>query len=147
VAVEKLHHQKMLGKTLQQEAPQTTFSVFLDIFHPPIFGCFAENGLFQHPRPIASAVEFSGMARRPDRPEAEMLSEENLNELRRNLAHLSLPAVPRLPTDLQPIAHSEADANAGSGVETVVEVALILSWRESQHRLKSGGFFSVIFAT
>jgi len=33
------------------------------------------------------------MARRPDRQEAEMLSEENLSELRRNLAHLSLPAV------------------------------------------------------
>jgi hypothetical protein len=33
------------------------------------------------------------MARRPDRREAEMLSEENLAELRHNLAHLSLPAV------------------------------------------------------
>jgi hypothetical protein len=32
------------------------------------------------------------MARRPDQREAEMLSEENLNELRRSLAHLSLPA-------------------------------------------------------
>jgi hypothetical protein len=33
------------------------------------------------------------MARRPDKREAEMLSEENLSELRRSLAHLSLPAV------------------------------------------------------
>jgi hypothetical protein len=33
------------------------------------------------------------MARRPDRRETEMLSEENLKELRHNLAHLSLPAV------------------------------------------------------
>ena len=33
------------------------------------------------------------MARRPDRREAEMLSKENLAELRYNLAHLSLPAV------------------------------------------------------
>jgi hypothetical protein len=33
------------------------------------------------------------MARRPDQREAEMLSEENLRELRHNLAHLSLPAV------------------------------------------------------
>jgi hypothetical protein len=33
------------------------------------------------------------MARRPDRRDQEMLSEENLNELRHNLAHLSLPAV------------------------------------------------------
>jgi hypothetical protein len=33
------------------------------------------------------------MARRPDKREAEMLSEENLKELRHNLAHLSLPAV------------------------------------------------------
>jgi hypothetical protein len=33
------------------------------------------------------------MARRPDKREAEMLSEENLKELRYNLANLSLPAV------------------------------------------------------
>jgi hypothetical protein len=33
------------------------------------------------------------MARRPNQRESEMLSEENLNELRRSLAHLSLPAV------------------------------------------------------
>jgi hypothetical protein len=33
------------------------------------------------------------MARRPDKREAEMLSEENLSDLRRNLAHFSLPAV------------------------------------------------------
>jgi hypothetical protein len=33
------------------------------------------------------------MARRPDKREAEMLSRENLKELRHNLAHLSLPAV------------------------------------------------------
>jgi len=33
------------------------------------------------------------MARRPDRREVEMLSKENLKELRYNLAHLSLPAV------------------------------------------------------
>jgi hypothetical protein len=33
------------------------------------------------------------MARRPDKREGEMLSEDNLKELRHNLAHLSLPAV------------------------------------------------------
>jgi len=33
------------------------------------------------------------MARRPDEREKEMLSEENLKELRYNLAHLSVPAV------------------------------------------------------
>lgn len=33
------------------------------------------------------------MARRPDKREAEILSEERLKELRHNLAHLSLPAV------------------------------------------------------
>ncbi len=33
------------------------------------------------------------MARRPDPREVEMLSRENLEELRHNLAHLSLPAV------------------------------------------------------
>jgi hypothetical protein len=33
------------------------------------------------------------MARRPDPRETEMLSKKNLEELRYNLAHLSLPAV------------------------------------------------------
>jgi hypothetical protein len=33
------------------------------------------------------------MARRPDKREGEILSEENLKQLRYNLAHLSLPAV------------------------------------------------------
>ena len=33
------------------------------------------------------------MARRPEKREAEILSEENLKQLRYNLAHLSLPAV------------------------------------------------------
>lgn len=33
------------------------------------------------------------MARRPDKREAEILSEEHLREIRYNLAHLSLPAV------------------------------------------------------
>jgi hypothetical protein len=33
------------------------------------------------------------MARRPDRKKTEILSEEDLRELRRNLAHLSLTAV------------------------------------------------------
>jgi hypothetical protein len=36
---------------------------------------------------------FSRMARRPDEREKEMLSEENLKELRHRLAHLRLPAV------------------------------------------------------
>jgi hypothetical protein len=39
-----------------------------------------------------------------------------------------------LLTDLQPIAHSEADANAGPGVEAVVEVALILLACRNAHR-------------
>jgi len=29
-----------------------TFSVFLDIFYPPNFGCFEKYGLFQHPLAI-----------------------------------------------------------------------------------------------
>jgi hypothetical protein len=33
------------------------------------------------------------MARRPDKRDSEILSNENLAELRHNLAHLSLPAV------------------------------------------------------
>jgi hypothetical protein len=41
----------------------------------------------------ANSVNPSRMARRPDSREEEMLSKENLSELRQTLAHLSLPAV------------------------------------------------------
>ncbi len=34
----------------RQDALQTTFSVFLDIFYPPNSGYLEENELFQHPR-------------------------------------------------------------------------------------------------
>src|ERR1022692_941759 len=54
VAVEKLLPWKMLEKTLRYDAPQTTFSIFPDIFYPPIFRFFGENGVFQQPRLIAS---------------------------------------------------------------------------------------------
>jgi hypothetical protein len=50
VAVEKLTRRKMAEKTLHYEALQTTFSIFLDIFYPPNFGCFGENGVFQQPQ-------------------------------------------------------------------------------------------------
>src|ERR1700730_16160849 len=52
VGVEKLFPAKFAKIKSRQEALQTTFSVFLDIFYPPIFGYFEENGLFQHPRLI-----------------------------------------------------------------------------------------------
>jgi hypothetical protein len=45
---------KLARIKLRQDALQTTFSVFLDIFYPPNFGYFEENGLFQHPRLITS---------------------------------------------------------------------------------------------
>ena len=64
-----------------------------------------------------------------------MLSEENLKELRHNLAHLSLPAVrefyergiPGLSPDLQSSPKSSPNADPRPGVEAVVEVALSLS--------------------
>jgi hypothetical protein len=52
VAVEKLLSAKFAKIKSRHDAQQTTFSVFLDIFYPPIFGCFEENGLFQHPQAI-----------------------------------------------------------------------------------------------
>jgi hypothetical protein len=52
VAVEKLNHQEMAEKTLHWEALQTTFSVWVDIFYPPTFGCFEKNGVFQKLLPI-----------------------------------------------------------------------------------------------
>ena len=48
--VEKLDLSKLVEKTLREEALQTTFLFFLDIFYPPNFRCFAENGVFQQPR-------------------------------------------------------------------------------------------------
>ena len=50
MAVEKLLPWKMLEKTLRYDAPQTTFSIFLDLFYPPNFRFFGENGVFQQPR-------------------------------------------------------------------------------------------------
>ena len=37
-----------------------TFSVFLDIFYPPNFRCFDENGLFQQPQAITLIDPFPG---------------------------------------------------------------------------------------
>jgi hypothetical protein len=86
------------------------------------------------------------MARRPDKREAEMLSEENLNELRRSLAHLNLPAVrdftngrtaiaALLPTVFRP----PPNADSGPGVEAVVEVALGLVSYNLTHAEASRG--------
>jgi hypothetical protein len=52
VAVEKLLRAKFAKIKLCQDALQTTFSIFLDIFYPPNFRCFEENGVFQHPLAI-----------------------------------------------------------------------------------------------
>ena len=52
VAVEKLFPAKFAKIKLRQDALQTTFSVFLDIFYPPNFRCFDENGVFQQPQAI-----------------------------------------------------------------------------------------------
>ena len=52
VAVEKLLLLKFAKIKSRQDAPQTTFWVFLDIFYPPNFRCFEENGVFQQPQAI-----------------------------------------------------------------------------------------------
>jgi hypothetical protein len=57
VAVEKLLPAKFAKIKLRQDALQTTFSVFLDIFYPRIFGYFGENGLFQHPQAITLTTD------------------------------------------------------------------------------------------
>ena len=49
---EKLLPSKFAKTKLRQDALQTTFSVFLDIFYPPNFRCFDENGVFQQPQAI-----------------------------------------------------------------------------------------------
>jgi hypothetical protein len=56
VGVEKLFPAKFAKIKSCQDAPQTTFSVFLDIFYPPNSCCFEENGVFQQPRLIATVT-------------------------------------------------------------------------------------------
>jgi hypothetical protein len=46
----------MAEKTLRYDALQTTFSIRVDIFYPPNFGCFEKNGLFQQPRDLSSII-------------------------------------------------------------------------------------------
>jgi hypothetical protein len=73
------------------------------------------------------------MARRPNRDEAEILSKRDLNELRHNLAHLSIQAVRDFydqanrdcRADLPSASESETDADARPGLEAVMEVAMI----------------------
>jgi hypothetical protein len=90
------------------------------------------------------------MARRPDQREAEMLSEENLRDLRHNLAHLSLPAV----RDFYEQAYRDcrliynelpSPADPGSGVEAVVEVALILLVCRKAHYVNAARSGRTIF--
>jgi hypothetical protein len=52
VGIEKLFPAKFAKIKSGQDAPQTTFSVFPDIFYPPNSCCFEENGVFQHPTPV-----------------------------------------------------------------------------------------------
>src|SRR5882724_4212698 len=49
VGVEKLLRAKFAKIKSCQDAPQTTFSVFLDIFYPPNSCCSEETGVFQQP--------------------------------------------------------------------------------------------------
>jgi hypothetical protein len=53
VAVEKLLPEKFAKIKLRQDALQTTFLFFLDIFYPLNFGYFEENGVFQQPLSIS----------------------------------------------------------------------------------------------
>jgi hypothetical protein len=61
VAVEKLFPARFAKIKSRQDALQTTFSVFLDIFYAANFRCFDENGVFQQPRlltPIGGMVRY-----------------------------------------------------------------------------------------
>jgi hypothetical protein len=73
------------------------------------------------------------MARRPNHEKVETLSEEELKELRHNLAPerprcsgLLRAGLPGLSSRLQPPSESAANADLGAGVETAMEVALNL---------------------
>jgi len=61
VAVEKLLSVKFAKIKLRQDALQTIFSIFLDIFYPPNFRCFEENGLFQHPQTLTLTIRLKSL--------------------------------------------------------------------------------------
>ena len=85
MGVEKLDLSKLAEQTLRQEALQTTFLVFLDIFYPPNFGCFEENGLFQHPRLFATVIRSAPVQDDESWPTCvsmRWLSERSLHEAR-----------------------------------------------------------------
>jgi hypothetical protein len=52
VAVEKLVAPKFAKTKSRQDALQTTFSVFLDIFYPQNLAVWDEKGVFQQPQAI-----------------------------------------------------------------------------------------------
>jgi hypothetical protein len=56
VAVEKLVAPKFAKIKSRQDALQTTFSVFLDIFYPPNLAVWDEKGVFQQPRLLATVT-------------------------------------------------------------------------------------------
>jgi hypothetical protein len=60
VAVEKLTSGKCSEKLWRQDALQTTFSVRVDIFYPPNFGCFEKSGLFQQPQAFTLKTPWQG---------------------------------------------------------------------------------------
>jgi hypothetical protein len=53
VAVEKLVAPKFAKIKSRQDALQTTFSLFLDIFYPPNLAVWDEKGVFQQPLAIS----------------------------------------------------------------------------------------------
>ena len=61
MAVEKLLSVKFAKIKLRQDALQTIFSIFLDIFYPPNFRCFEENGLFQHPQTLTLTIRLKSL--------------------------------------------------------------------------------------
>jgi hypothetical protein len=56
VGVEKLHPAKSTKIKSRQDALQAIRSVSLDIFYPPNFGCFRENGVFQQPQAFTLTI-------------------------------------------------------------------------------------------
>ena len=61
MGVEKLLSVKFAKIKLRQDALQTIFSIFLDIFYPPNFRCFEENGLFQHPQTLTLTIRLKSL--------------------------------------------------------------------------------------
>jgi hypothetical protein len=89
VGVKKLLAAKSAKIKSRQDAVQTTFSVFLDIFYPSNFRCFEGNGLFQQPQVITLTTKLERFV--------QTYSAERLDQKEEGTACANNPVLKRSP--------------------------------------------------